>query len=913
MTSILTEPRAPIRHARHALRTPLNAILGYSELLQENALDEGQVELAQRLERMRELGRDLLEQVNTLMAEGTLGAAVTDVRSMGATLKSAMSPSIRELESCVDALVGDMPGYDVREPRSVIGDLEKVKLCAAQLDAIVDGMVGLGTTPSVPAPVMPAGFTTSPAARGRAVEPRQPGVSEDAAASILVAEDDPHNRELLVRQLARMGHRVTEARDGAEALASMRRGAFDLALLDLHMPKMDGFQVLASMKADPALRRIPVIVVSGHEDMESVIRSVQLGAIDHLSKPFDGVLLGVRVRAGLALGKLRDSSAAARDAVLSHSPAAALASATQAGESDAPHVGVEGFLRLLWGWMRPYRQHVGLFALGLTASMAITTALPLGFKYLTDLALVPHNLHALWIVLLILAFAEIVASAVDVGRDYFFARFTAKFLNDIRFSLFRHLQRLSLGFYNRVSPGEVIGRFTTDLEAVDSAVANYLSAVLCQAVAVPVSLALIFAVEWRLALISTAGILVSMKSARWMEPRSEQANFQLKEEQARIATVLQENVQAQPVVKMFRLQGLLVERFKHQMISFYRTAASACFQSYLAFRVPNRTASVFGLVTLAIGAIWVYQGSLTVGSLVSFQMLQAGLTAAVSELTWGFPQLLKAGVGLQRIQWLLDQKPDVEDPSKAAPTARPADQIALRDVRFGYSSERMSLDGVSMRIPMGQSVLLVGPSGSGKSTVLNLLMRFYDPIDGVVSIDGRDVRSMTQDDLRSHMSVVLQESFLFNTTIRENIQLGNREATEEQIQQAARLAEMHDSIMQMPDGYDTVVGERGCRLSGGQRQRVAIARAIVSNPAILLLDEATSALDPPTSVAISRTLERIAKGRTVVSATHRLESAPVADCIFVFEKGRLVEQGKHAELLQAGGLYAQLWQQQVAS
>lgn len=900
--------RAILRHARHALRTPLNGILGYAELLQENALDANEKELAEQFAYLGVQGRALLELVNELMAESRCLALPTiEPRQVGRELSEAFAPPLGRLAVAVDGLIARAQAEDAGELASAYSDLSKIKLCGEQLRSIVDGMIVDGFTPSVPVPkpTFPIELPCIPAPGPRGGD--LSGSRQRGSASILVVEDHAPSRELLARQLSRMGHSVTQAENGLEALNLMRRINFDLALLDLHMPAMSGFSVLAAMRSEPALRRVPVIVVSGMEDMESVIRSMKLGAIDHLSKPFDATLLSVRVRAALALAQGSSAEPA--------SPVGPVSSAaTTARSEDDPDVqlsGMVGFFRFLWGWTGPYRKHVVIFALGLVASMLITAALPLGFKYLTDLALVPRNLRMGLLILGVLLAAEVISIVVNLARDYFFSRFTAKFLNDIRFSLFRHLQRLSLGFYGRVSPGEVIGRFTTDLEAVDGAVVNFLSTVLCQAVLVPITLALIFALEWRLALISTLGILVSMKSARWMEPIAEKDSHRLKAEQARIATVLQENVQAQPVVKVFRLQTLLVEDFKHQLVGFYRTAARACFTSYVAFRVPSHSAALFGLLTLAVGSIMVYYDTLTVGGLVAFQMLQTNLTASVSELTWGLPQFLKAAAGIQRIQWLLDQKPDIEDPAEPLPLSPPAKEIAFENVRFGYSSDRLSLDGVSFSIPMGKSVLLVGPSGSGKSSVLNLLLRYYDPAEGRVCIDNRDVRSVAQDDLRSHMSVVLQDSFLFNTTIRENILMGNREASAEQIEAAARLAEVHDDVTRMPDGYETVVGERGCRLSGGQRQRVAIARALLSNPSILLLDEATSALDPQAAAAVNNTLERISKGRTVVSATHHFESAPTADHILVFKSGCLVEQGTHDDLLRTGELYPQLWQQQA--
>jgi ATP-binding cassette, subfamily B, bacterial len=547
----------------------------------------------------------------------------------------------------------------------------------------------------------------------------------------------------------------------------------------------------------------------------------------------------------------------------------------------------------------------------LLVSKLIAAAFPLGLKFITDYALIPRDLVALGVILAVLAAAELISATTDIGRDYFYSRFSAKILNDLRFDMFRHLQRLSMRFYGRTSTGEITSRFTTDLAAVDNAITVCLQPVVCQIVMISFCLMFLFALEWKLALLATAGLALSLRGERLVEPKADVAGVMMKTQQAKIASELQENVQAQPVVKMFCLQSLLIERFKHHMIDFYRTAARACFLGYLTSRVPSRLISFCSLLVLASGSLLVYADSLTLGELVAFQILIGELDAAVAELSWGLPQLLQAGAGMQRIGDLLDEPVDVVDAADATTMPVPEKDIVLANVCFGYAADALNLKEVSLRIPVRQSVLLVGPSGCGKSTVLNLLMRFYDPLSGSVAIDGRSLQSVTQESLRKHMSVVLQESFLFNTTIRENIQFANPEATEADIVAAAKAAEIHDVIIKMPDGYGTVVGERGGKLSGGQRQRIAIARAILSRPSILLLDEATSALDPVSAASINRSLERLGKGRTVISVTHRLEGAPAADRIYVFQEGRLSEEGRHEQLLANNGLYAQLWQKQT--
>ena len=313
---------------------------------------------------------------------------------------------------------------------------------------------------------------------------------------------------------------------------------------------------------------------------------------------------------------------------------------------------------------------------------------------------------------------------------------------------------------------------------------------------------------------------------------------------------------------------------------------------------------------LAIGAYMASAGQLTVGVLASFQALFLSLSYSMASVTQYVPALVEAFGGLRRVEELFAQQPRVRDIG-ATPVPRFSWEIRFENVGFGYAQERRNLESLSISIPQGEYVAVVGSSGSGKSTILSLLMRLYYPDEGSVTIDGIDIRHVPLSGLRQQFGYVPQESFLFDISIRENIRLGKPSASQEEVERAARAAEVHDFIVQLPKGYDTSAGERGNRLSGGQRQRVALARAIVRNPAVLVLDEATSALDPGTEAAILDTLQRLRAGRTIISVTHRLSSVMNADRILVLDQGTLYEQGTHQELLAGHGLYRRMWDRQA--
>ena len=483
-------------------------------------------------------------------------------------------------------------------------------------------------------------------------------------------------------------------------------------------------------------------------------------------------------------------------------------------------------------------------------------------------------------------------------------------MHDLRLTLYAQIQRLSLDYHDHKQTGDLISRVTSDIDAIQSFVASGLLGALINCLTLAGMVGVMFYVNWRFTLIALSIAPVLFMVVYTYTRRIKKASREVRKKEGEIVSVIQEVLTSIRVVKAFGREEYEQRRLEEESLESVEMALRA--RSLKAKLSPLVEIIVAGgtCIVLWFGARMVLDGTLSAGSLIVFIFYLGKMYKPMQELSKMTDAYSKAAVGYERIREVLETERGVKDLPNARSAPRLKGRIEFDHVGFEYEPGRTVLHDLSIMIERGQVAALVGPTGAGKTTTASLIPRFYDPTSGTVRIDGHDVRRFTQSSLRQQVSLVLQETLLFHGSVWYNIAYGKPGARRAEIERAAQLANASEFIEKMPDGYDTMIGERGMTLSGGQRQRIAIARAIIRNAPILILDEPSSGLDAASEKLVFEALERLMENRTSIVIAHRLATVRRADVIFVMKDGRIVERGKHEELLKSGGLYASLYELQ---
>jgi ATP-binding cassette subfamily B protein len=568
--------------------------------------------------------------------------------------------------------------------------------------------------------------------------------------------------------------------------------------------------------------------------------------------------------------------------------------------------------------VRTFREHWPMAALvAVTGVLASTTGLvsPLLVRSIIDRALPHHDTRLLALLCAGMLTVTVLSGIIDTGQTWLSTRVGQEMMFALRVRLYTHLQRMSLRFYTDTRSGEILSRVTSDVTGVQDLVTNTASDILNNFVVVLTTITMMLFMDWRLTLICLAMcpvfVIPTRRAGRLRRALSKEAQAKIADLSALLEETL--SVSGTLLTKTFGRQRREIDRFTDTSRALMRLELRRTMISQIFWVVTQTFWAATPALIYFIGGERLAAGHLTLGSIVAFVALQNRLFFPLSRLFSVQVQVQSSLALFDRIFEYLDLPIEIGDAPGARALPAPRGELSFEEVSFTYDgANRIALDGVSFVAPPGQLTALVGPSGAGKSTAMQLIARLYDPQHGRVTLDGEDLRALTLDSVAGAIGMVSQETYLFNASVRENLRYARADADDSAIEIAARAAQIHDRIVELPQGYDTLVGERGYKLSGGERQRIAIARVLLKGAPVVLLDEATSALDSVSERLLQAALEPLVAGRTTVAIAHRLSTVMRADQILVFDQGKIVERGTHGELIARAGLYARLVEEQFA-